>query len=351
MRRRDVLRVGGPAVFLPFSGCLTGTSADEPESEFDDPSPPWSQPDSVYYPGHGIGMKTIGTKQQGSRTVGLSYTYAERFWTVTGTRTQRVGVDDEYNAIHLMVSVWHTDSETVLPIDSGLRVTVTRDGETVTERAFWPMLSQQMGFHFGDNVQFPSQDEYTLVVDTGTTSVEGNGGLADAFGETGTVSFDFRFYRTIRNEISVSGPLDSRGEQDALEPMEMFPLSVAPAAADLPGGVIGETTSGDAVFVATAADTADGTYVTVSPRTPYNQYVLPMMAQSMTVERNGATLFEGPLSAAIGPDRGYHYRALLDRRVESGDELTISVDSPPQVGRHVGYETAFLTIPDVTMTV
>ncbi|MEF8814461.1 MAG: hypothetical protein V5A55_11670 [Halovenus sp.] len=295
-------------------------------------------------------MKTIGTREQGSHTVGLSYTYAERFWTVTGTRTQRVGVDDEYNAIHLMVSVWHTESETVLPIDSGLRVRVTRDGERVTERAFWPMLSQQMGFHFGDNVQFPSQDEYTLVVDIGTTSVEGNGGLEDTFGEAGTVSFDFRFYRTIRNEIGVSGPLDGRGEQDALAPMGMFPLSVAPSEDNLPGRVIGESTSGDAVFLVTATDTADGTYVTVSPRTPYNRYVLPMMAQSMTVERNGATLFEGPLSAAIGPDRGYHYRALLERHVESGDELIISVDAPPQVGRHVGYETAFLEMPDVTMT-
>ena len=34
--------------------------------------------------------------------------------------------------------------------------------------------------------------------------------------------------------------------------------------------------------------------------------------------------------------------------VETADELTVSVDSPPQVSRHDGYETAFFGFEDVT---
>lgn len=352
MRRRDVLRFGGPAVVSVLGGCLTGTADEGSESAFEDLSPSWSLPESVYYQGHRKGMKMIGTRQQGTLTVALSYTYAERFWTVTGTETQRVGVDDGYNAVHLMASVWHTETGVVLPVGSGLRVRVERDGESVTERALWPMLAQRMGFHFGDNIEFPAQDEYALVVDTGTPSAEGIGSFEGAFRTTGTVRFEFDFRRTRRNEIAVSDVLDRRGERDALSPMEMemLPLSVAPASDELPGRTVGEKTSGDAVFVVTTTDVAGETYVTVSPRTPYNRYLLPLMALSLTVERDGTAVFSGPLSAAIGPDRRYHYGTVVEH-VESGDELTIRVDSPPQAARHAGYETAFLEMPEMTVSV
>lgn len=355
MRRRHLLRAGGSAVLAALAGCSTGASSEQTESEFDDPSPPWSRHDAVYHQSHQSGMKMLGTKQVGDRTVGLSYTYAERFWTVTGTNTQRVGIgprpDAEYNAIHLMASVWHTETGTVLPVDAGLRVTVERGDEAVSDRAMWPMLSQQMGVHFGDNVDFPEQDEYSLVVDVGDATVRRLGALDDLSEEAGTVTFDFEFSRGIRNEIPVSDILDERGDRGALSPMEMQmqPLSFAPSEDDLPGRVLGRATSGDAVFVLTAAESGDGTYLTVSPRTPYNQYVLPLMSLSATVERDGTTVFDGPLTTAIGPERDYHYGTTVER-IESGDKLTISVDAPPQVARHAGYETAFLAMPDISVT-
>lgn len=357
MRRRAFLQCGSASLLSVLPGCLSENAAEETgsedsESEFDDPSPPWSTPDSVYYQGHRKGMKMIGTAQRDNRTIALTYTYAERFWSVTGEKTQRVAVEDGYNAIHLMASVWHTETNTVLPVDSGLRVSVEQNGETVTERALWPMLSQRMGFHFGDNIEFPSQEEYSLVVDIGNTTIERFGPLSNTFQESGTVSFPLDFRRTKRNEIPISDVLNRRGENDALSPMEMemLPLSVAPSTAELPGRVIGEESSGDAEFVVTTTDVSDGTRVVVSPRTPYNQYVLPMMALSVTVERDGTRQEEATLSAAIGPQRTYHYRTVLEQ-VESGDELTLSIDTPPQVARHSGYETAFLDMPDVTVTV
>jgi hypothetical protein len=356
MKRRHVLQTGGGAVLTALAGCLGGDSTDDSESEFDDPSPPWSLSDAVYHQAHRRGMKMIGTAQHDNRMVGLSYTYAERFWTVTGTQTQRVGADNGYNSIHLMASVWHADTGTTLPVDAGLRVTVKRDGETVTERSMWPMLSQQMGAHFGDNIPFPDQEEYTLVVETGVPTVRRLGALDELSETPGTVQFEFEFSRSTRNTIRVepsgSQPLESRGEADALAPMEMsmHPLSFAPAKDELPGRRLGEGTSGDGVFVVTATDSADGTYLAVSPRTPYNGYILPLMTLSATVERDGTTVFDGPLSTAIGPDRRYHYGTTVEG-IQSGDEVTISVDSPPQVARHAGYETAFLEMPDVSTTV
>jgi hypothetical protein len=349
MRRRDAIRAGGSAVVVALAGCTSGSGDDDAGSGFDDVSSPWSREGEVYHPSHSIGMRMLDMVQSGSLTVGLASKYTERFWTVTGERTKRVGVEDEYNAIHLMVSVWDTETGTVLPVDTGLRVAVERDGERLTERAMWPMLSQRMGFHFGDNIQFPDQGSYTLVVDVGDTSVEriGDGD----FGGSETLRLGYEFDRTTRNLVPVEKLLDRRGDADALQPMQMegWPLSVAPSRSELPGTVLGSGRSDGAVFVVSTTETTDGPVVTVSPRTPYNRFVLPLMSLSLSVERRGTTVSDGRLSTAIGPERGYHYRTTLDG-LESGDELTVSVDSPPQVARHVGYETAFLEMSDVTVT-
>jgi hypothetical protein len=297
-------------------------------------------------------MNMIGTKETAGLTVGLSYTYAERFWTVTGSQTERVAPDSEYNAVHLMASVWHTETDTVLPLDPGLQVTVERDGEQIAQRGMWPMLSQSMGAHFGDNIQFPEQGTYTFVIDIGSQVIPRRGQLDSLPEDPGTVRFPFEFERGRRNSIPISGLIDSRGEPGAAPPMEMSmqPLSLAPNTAELPGRVLGEATSGDAVFVCTATDTSDGTYLAVSARTPYNQFILPLMSLSATVERGTKTVFDGQLSTAIDSDRQYHYGVTVDS-IESGDRLTLRVDLPPQVARHAGYETAFLEMPNLQITV
>ena len=248
MRRRDAIRAGGSAVVVALAGCTSGSGDDDAGSGFDDVSSPWSREGEVYHPSHSIGMRMLDMVQSGSLTVGLASKYTERFWTVTGERTKRVGVEDEYNAIHLMVSVWDTETGTVLPVDTGLRVAVERDGERLTERAMWPMLSQRMGFHFGDNIQFPDQGSYTLVVDVGDTSVEriGDGD----FDGSETLRLGYEFDRTTRNLVPVEKLLDRRGDADALQPMQMerWPLSVAPARSGLPGTVLGSGRSDGAVF-------------------------------------------------------------------------------------------------------
>ena len=133
-----------------------------------------------------------------------------------------------------------------------------------------------------------------------------------------------------------------------------MPISSVPKRAEFPGTVRGTTTMGDADFlVATVSEgelASDGTYLAVSARTPYNRYPLPFMSMSATLTRGGETVYDDILRPAVDPDLGYHYGAAVDG-VESGDSLTVTADSPPQVARHEGYETAFVEMGSMEMTV
>lgn len=74
------------------------------------------------------------------------------------------------------------------------------------------------------------------------------------------------------------------------------------------------------------------------------------MSLSATVTRGNETVFDGALQATLDPALNYHYGAGVES-IESGDEIEIVTDAPPQVARHEGYETAFLKMPSRTLTV
>jgi len=95
----------------------------------------------------------------------------------------------------------------------------------------------------------------------------------------------------------------------------------------------------------------DSPYLYVSARTPYNRMVIPAMAVTGTLARGGETVFEGEFVRTLDPDLGYHYGAALGgAAAEPGDDLTLRVPTPPQVARHEGYETAFLEMSPVEVT-
>jgi hypothetical protein len=138
--------------------------------------------------------------------------------------------------------------------------------------------------------------------------------------------------------------------------MPMMPQAYAPTRSELPGRVLGEARSGDAVFLVTHVESPPAgiegrTYLAASARTPYSRLVIPAMALSGTLKRGGETVFDGELQRTLDPELNYHYGAAVES-VQSGDELTISVDTPPQTARHEGYETAFLDgMEPMTLTV
>lgn len=348
MNRRTFLAGGVAAATAPLAGCgglletrQVGTRA-----------PPLvaDRPDAVYIPSHVEGMTMIGRGTAGRRRVGVMFSFPHRFWTVTGAHTSQVEIKSG-DTIHLMASIWDTETGQVLPVGSGVSFDITRQGESITQRAPWPMLSQNMGFHYGDNFALPGEGTYTVSVDAGTIGIRQLGDFQGAFQSTDRIEVTFEYSRRARNEISFTRLDERKGDRGAVESMDMgmMPLSIAPARDELPGRILGEATTGDAVLLATLVD-RDGPYLAVSPRTPYNRFILPLMAVSATVDRKDETVFDGPLSKAIDPGLGYHYGASVPG-LNSGDSLTVTVNAPPQVSRHEGYETAFLEMPPVSLSV
>ncbi|GGL22843.1 iron transporter [Halarchaeum grantii] len=346
--RRAFLAGLGAGGLGALAGCsaLNLTREETQDSQSGDPPLP-DRPSAVYYPSHVDGMLMSGTQTRGGLGCALTYTRPHRFWLVSGRETTRVPARDAA-AIHVMPVVWHVETGTVLTD----RTPTLRfhDGDAlVTADAPWPMLSQRMGFHFGDNVVLPGDGgTYDVSVRVGAPAVRRTGALA---GGPDAVTFDFSLAYSQAELDAVSRRYRrDAGERGAVDPMgmEMLPAGGVPAPAALPGRVLGTATTGDAAVVATVLDGAtayggDGSqrYLAVSIRTPYNRYPLPMTG--LRAEIAGET---HDLTETLDPELGHHYGVALD---EAPDAVDVTVTTPPQVSRHEGYETAFLDMPAITI--
>jgi len=356
MNRRRLLTATGTAAALSTAGCL-GLFETETQSTRGEPPLVEDRPDAVYVPSHVEGMEMADTGADGRYRFGLAYSVPHRFWRTTGDRTNRVDVRDADTA-HLMVIAWDGETGTVVP-SSAATVTATKEGDTVlSEKTLWSMVSQNMGVHFGDNVELDGDGTYEVTIDFGPLGTRRVGALAGALDDAASATVELDFTRATLDEIRFERLDDRKGERDALEAMdmEMLPDGRAPPVADLPGDVLGEAESGDAAFVATALDAVpdgvdgEGRYLALSVRTPYNRYPLPFMSLSATLSRDDETVFEGDLTDTLHPDAGYHYGATVSS-LQSGDVLDVTVSAPPQIARHEGYETAFFGMDGVSMTV
>jgi hypothetical protein len=367
MNRRTFLASGAATAGAATAGCL---GLFETQSVPTAPSTVTDRPDAVYVPSHVEGMQMAGMATAGRLKFALSYAFPHRFWLVNGDRTNRVAIREEDSA-HLMLTVWDSETGTVMS-SSNNAVQITKDGETVVSKSMWPMLSQNMGLHFGDNVALDGDGTYEVTATFGPVSTRRSGDFAGAFGERAEATITMEFARSKLDELMYENLPERKGNRTAVTPMsmEMTPVAQLPAREDMPGTVRGDATSGDATLLVTTLDsppagieaggtTTGGTdtastatttassgdaYLAVSPRTPYNRYPLPFMALSGTLARDGSTVFDGPLTATLDPELGYHYGAVVEG-VDSGDDLTITVDTPTQLSRHEGYETAFLDMP------
>jgi hypothetical protein len=359
MRRRRFLAATGTALSLSTAGCLglfeteTATTRAPPLVE--------NRPDAVYVPSHIEGMEMAGTATSGRYTFALSYSFPHRFWLITGDRTRQVEIQDG-QTVHLMLTAWDAETDTVIP-SSSANVTLTKDGETVvSNKKLWSMLSQNMGVHFGDNVSLDGDGTYEAEVSFGPVETRRAGALAGSLADQATPTFTMEFTQAKLDEVSYERLSDRQGERDAESPMgmmgEMMPSGQLPPADQLPGTVRGEARSDDATgdghFVVTTLDApagvdGEGTYLAVSARTPYNRYPLPFMSLAATLSRGGETVYSGDLTDTLHPELGYHYGAVVDA-VESGDTLELAVEAPPQIARHEGYETAFVGMGPVSLT-
>ncbi|EFW91611.1 hypothetical protein ZOD2009_13646 [Haladaptatus paucihalophilus DX253] len=351
MNRRSVLRTAGVLGVSSLAGCSglfeTRTMARAPPLVK-------NRPDAVYIPTHKEGMEMAGMAKQGRYRLALFYSYPHRFWLMgggTAKQEKKVTIKDA-DDLHLMASVWDSKTKTVLP--TGNVQAELSNGDWSDRRSLWPMLSQNMGFHFGDNIGLNGEGKYTAKIRVSGLDVRRTGALAGQFGDGATLTTEFEFDTDTVEQISYEKLDGRKGQKDAIQPMEMnMPMSHVPQKSDLPGRLVGEESSGDAKFPVTAvenSDFAEDTYLLVSPRTPYRRYPIPNMSLSATLKRDGEAVFDDALNATLDPDVGLHYGANVPS-VRTGDELTVRVDSPPIVSRHEGYETAFLKMPKMQFSV
>lgn len=351
MDRRDLLASATGAGLVSLTGCVGVLG----KQGWKKPNIPANRPKAVYYPTHVDGMNVATIKRQGDYTCALTYSRPQRFWLRSSGKQQKVTVNKD-DSLHLMPIIWETETK-VVPPDLVPQVKIKQDNEIISRISAWPMLSQTMGYHYGDNIELSGDGTYQVQIEVGDPLMNRAGALADDTPAQFTLSLEYN--RSKVKETTYRELLKKKaGTRGAVNPMypDSVPSSQLPKSDSLPGETLGTATSGDAVFVIQKVDAAskfggkpNQTYLAASVRTPYNRYMVPMMSLSALLSRDGKRIFDGPLEQGIGPKLNFHYGAPVPS-MQSGDKLKITIDAPTMTSRHDGYETAFRKMPPVQLT-
>jgi hypothetical protein len=220
MRRRSVLGLAGAVAMGASAGCLGSVLQTRVGNE-----PPIleDRPTAVYVPTHQEGMEMIGMGMAGELSISLMYSYPHRFWVIEQEEgafvARRIDIQRD-DMIHLMATPFHRETGTVVPA-TGLSVEVVKDGSLVTQEAIYPMLSQQMGFHYGANFPLDGDGTYDVNVSVGGTHIARFGEFEGLFEEPARATIEFEFSESARNDISYEILDERAGELDAIDPMEM----------------------------------------------------------------------------------------------------------------------------------
>lgn len=352
MQRRTFLRSGAAITSgALFPGCL----GFETQSVWRDPPLVADRPNGVYYPEIVEGTGMYGTTTAGDLGFGLMHSYPHRFWNLTGSRRSKVVVRPD-DTVHLMARVWDRETETILPVDVSTEITDSEGGTNTTN--LWPMISPTMGFHYGDNVQLAGEGTYDVTLRVGPLQVQRTEPFEGRFTNAQSVTMNISFDPSDTYDLEirrVNEKAGTRGTVDLVE-MDTTPIQPAPKKSELPGQVLHEGHSGDATMLFGLVEGENrfrdeaGQFLYVSARTPYNRIPLPQMGLKATISRSGEAILEEELHAALDPMLGPFYGVRLEE-IQRGDSVNIGVETPPQLARHDGYETAFIDMDSIEFVV
>jgi uncharacterized protein involved in high-affinity Fe2+ transport len=344
MRRRTFLGAVGTGLAAGVAGC-SGTSLVQTTNSR---APPLveDRPDGAYVPTHTEGMRMVGAGSAGDLRVALTYAYPHRFWVVEREGDDFVAERIEVtaaDAVHLMATPFDPGTGAVVP-DTGLSIEITRQGTLVSNEVVYPMLSQQMGFHYGANFPLDGDGTYEVTVSVGGASTRRFGSFEGRFGDPATATVTLEYSERDRNDIPYTLLDEEAGRPGVVAPMEMEMVPVGRAPDPLPGTRLGAGTVDDLRLVATRVDAerfGAGPYLAVSPRTRYSGIVVPHLGVRALLDGDPTDLRPG-----LDPDLGFHYGAPAPA-LDGGARVTLDLETPPQVARHEGYETAFLDVGTV----
>ena len=326
---------------------LAGCSGHSPSRSQTPPPTVDDRPDGVYVPTHTASLRVVDVAEAGRLRCALCLTRPLRFWVVTGARTSQVQANGD---AHVLAVLWDDEAGRVL-CGAEPRLTVSKGGEQFYDAAGWPMLSQRLGFHYGDNVELGGPGTYDVRVQSAPSGTRYTRSLA---GIDPAAEFQFSFDLAGDSpDVEFDKP-ERAGQTGVLEPRppEGVPLASTPAVDALPGERVGAHSVGDTTFAVTVLREGfdgDEAYLAVSPRTP-SLTPLPFMTLFGTLRRGDEVVYDGTLTPSLDPELGHHYAA-RPATVEAGDEFVLGVGAPPQVARHEGYETAFMDTRPVEFSV
>lgn len=361
MDRRKFLRNAGLLSTTALAGCINDPPTTDVPTDTDTDTPPTTPTQTpeplrgVYVAPHMDEMKMIGmtTAANGRLKIAVSYALPHEFYLVTGPRFQQIDADPRAT-MHLMVSIWDTET-TLTPPQAEPTVTISRDGEELTSLNPWPMLSQPMGYHFGDNVSVRGDGNYTFDIELNNDSSTMPSSLEDVFSET-TVSLEKQFDPASALELGEMAS-DNPDDPGAIPPMEMdmMPVPQQPQFEDIPVELTdGKLTNGARVAVGTTDAAEFGVdseqYLVVATQSQYNRYMLPLMSVAATITRDGDELYSDTIDSSLHPDIGHFYGAGVPE-LQPGDEVVIVFQSPPQTSRHIGYEESFRRMETLNYTI
>jgi hypothetical protein len=343
MIRRKFLTGLGAGSISAIAGCVSSlTATGEP-------------PDGAYIPSHMDMMEMIGMQKAGRLMISLSYTSPHEFFVVTGSRKNKTEIQ-EGDTMHLMALVHDMKTGVIAP-QVEPTISISKNGQQVVSNQPWPMLSQPMGYHFGDNVNASGEATYRFDVTVNAARSVLPDDLSDVFTKQ-SVTFEKTFDPASASDLGVNQTGDKARTKGALSPMDMEMMSIPqqPAYGDIPLQLTEPQYTDDVAVavgrhddpIALGFDEGESALVAAT-QTRYNRYPLGFMGLEATVSRDGSEVYSGELTSAVHGDIGHYYGAWTPM-LEPGDSVDIEFVTPPQVARHIGYETAFFELEPLSFT-
>lgn len=357
MDRRRFLATTAAGLTVSAAGCVEAFESAAETTYGREPPLVDPRPEAIYWPTHTEAMEMAGMgTTSGGRRVQLMYTFPHRFWRVfrsedgEGYEARLFEVDAD-DAVHLMAAVRDADSGVVLPVSS-VDIAVTGGNDVDERETIYPMVSQRMGFHYGDNYHLDGDGSYTAEVTVGGVTATRFGAFEGRLETPETVEIAFEYSESSRNNLDFQQYDEQAGQQGAVDPMEMDGLSLG-TVRELGGTPMGEGLADDIRYRASLLDDdrfGESPYLAVTAATRYNEFAVPDMGLAVTVDgTEGETVLSESLTPALDPEIGFHYGRSVPGL--TGDEaVSVEVTTPTQVARHEGYETVFFKTPTVTLS-